>query len=190
MMDKEIELPSYTAMLQRVLDRIDNLPGTLVDTACGTGHVLELYHDQFDNRRQLLGIDLSPHMVELANRRLQAKGKAEVGNMCKLDGIPPESAAAVLNIYALHHLAADAAGSAVKEWARILKPAGMLSIVTWEGTGTIDYGDASDIIALRHSPQSLQDWCSSAGLDVLQCETEPVEGFPMDAVFLEAVKPL
>ena len=42
MMDAEIDLPVYAHILGRLRDRVANMPGTLVDTACGSGHMLSL----------------------------------------------------------------------------------------------------------------------------------------------------
>ena len=61
-MDKEIDLPVYSDLLGRLQERIANVPGTLIDTACGSGHMMSMYHERYDQQRLLLGIDLSPRM--------------------------------------------------------------------------------------------------------------------------------
>ncbi|HPE70374.1 MAG TPA: hypothetical protein PLF96_13710, partial [Thermotogota bacterium] len=42
MMEGEIGLPVYSEILGRLKDRIEPIPGVLLDTACGSGHMLTL----------------------------------------------------------------------------------------------------------------------------------------------------
>lgn len=188
MMDQEITLPVYADTLGRLRDRIAHLPGTVVDTACGPGHMLSLLHNQFDPNRPLLGIDLAPRMVAIAGKRLDPGGQAMVGDMSDLPALDAGSAAAVINFFALHHLDPAGAKKALREWHRILCPGGQLLVAVWEGCGAIDYGDASDIVALRYTSFELNTWAMEAGFTVLKCSVEPVEDFPMDAVYLECTK--
>lgn len=51
--------------------------------------------------------------------------------------------------FALHHLDDEGVQVAFGEWHRILGPGGQVVVATWEGNGVIDYGDESDIVALR-----------------------------------------
>ena len=95
----------------------------------------------------------------------------------------------MLNYFALHHVDAAAAAGAVREWARILRSGGPLALATWEGEGAIDYGDQSDVVALRYSEVEVRGWVEAAGLTVDRCEVTPVEGMPMNGIYLEATKP-
>ena len=47
MMDKEINLPVYKDMLRRLHENIANTPGALLDIACGSGHMLNMYRSLF-----------------------------------------------------------------------------------------------------------------------------------------------
>jgi len=188
MMDSEIDLPIYTDTLARLHTSIENISGILVDTACGSGHMLALYHEQFDHGRPLLGIDLSPHMVALARKNLGESAQIETGDMRELSAIDSGSAAAVINFFALHHIDSEAVRLALHEWNRILQPGGQLLIATWEGDGTIDYGDESAIVALRYRSDELASLVQEAGFMVARCVVESVEGFPMDAIYLNGVK--
>lgn len=64
MMDQEIEDPWYALTLSQLAGEIADLSGPVVDTSCGSGHVLSLYKSRFDPERALVGIDLSPRMVD------------------------------------------------------------------------------------------------------------------------------
>lgn len=188
MMDAEIELPVYADILSRLATRLSGFEGALVDTACGSGHMLERYRGHYDPERELLGIDLSPKMVAIAAKRLGADGRVIEGDMCRLAGIADGSAAALLNFFALHHVDPELAREALREWHRVLVPRGQLVIATWEGAGAIDYGEFSDLVALRYDRDALSAWVAEAGFEITRCEVEPVEGYPMDGIYLEATK--
>jgi len=188
MMDAEIDLPVYADVLGRLRERISNTPGPIVDSACGSGHMLALYHSHFDQRRSLLGVDLSPPMASIAQSKLGSSAQVAVGDMRDLSAIASNSASAVLNFFALHHLDPKGVVVALREWFRLLAPGGHLVVATWEGSGAIDYGDQSDIVAVRYGSSDLAGWAKQAGFSVLRCAVEPVEDFAMDAVYLEAVK--
>jgi len=188
MMDAEIDLPVYADVLGRLRDRIATTPGPVLDTACGSGHMLSMYHQRFDQTHPLLGVDLSPRMVSIAAEKLGPKAQVTVGDMRDLAPVGSGSSSAVLNFFALHHLDVEGAKLAFREWHRVLTPGGQLVVATWEGRGAIDYGDASDIVALRYSSDELAAWGQEAGFSITRCVVEPVEDFPMDAVYLEGVK--
>lgn len=188
MMDSEIDLPVYLDVLGRLSTRLKDVEGSLIDTACGSGHMLSMYSDRFDHSRQLLGVDLSPRMVEIAAKKMGPRGRVVVGDMRKLAEVESGEAAAVLNFFALHHLDAAAAQDAVREWYRVLRSSGQLVVATWEGAGPVDYGEESDIVAFRYGRQELSAWVESAGFEITRCEVEPVEEIPMDAIYLEGVK--
>ncbi len=188
MMDKEIDLPVYSDILARLQERIANVPGTLIDTACGSGHMMSMYYERYDQRRPLMGIDLSPRMVSIAGKKLGSNGQVVVGDMRDLSTVEPNFAVALLNFFAVHHLDPVGVRTALKEWHRVLRPGGQLVIAAWEGVGTIDYGDESEIVALRYLSDELSTWTQETGFNILRCVVEPVEGFPMDAIYLEGAK--
>lgn len=185
MMDSEIELPIYSQALGRLHERIEGLPGSIIDTACGSGHMLAMYHQKYDAERALVGVDLSPSMVAIADDRLRPFGRAEVGDMTDLVGLESGSAAGLVNFFALHHVDGDGVQKAFNDWFRILAAGGQMLVGAWEGEGVIDYGDESDIVAFRYKSDELGAWAQAAGFEVLRCVSEPVEDFPMDAVYLE-----
>ena len=188
MMDKEIELPMYKDVLGRLQKDIANTPGVLLDTACGSGHMLAMFRSYYDTQRSQIGIDISPRMVAIAQMRLGKEGSVMVGDMRSLPGIDSSSVAAVINFFAFHHLNADGIRKSMLEWNRVLVPGGRLLVAAWEGSGTIDYGQESDIIALRYMRNELTEIAEKSRLIVTRCTVEPVEDFPMDAIYLECVK--
>ena len=188
MMDSEIHLPIYREVLGRLQEGIANTPGTLLDTACGSGHMLELFRSQYDPGRSLMGIDLSPRMVTISQKRLGKEATIMVGDMRSLPDIPSASVAALINFFAIHHLDLEGIRQAMCDWYRVLVPQGRLLVSAWEGSGLIDYGEESDIIAFRYTREELTGLSEKAGFLISRCSVEPVEDFPMDAVYLECVK--
>jgi len=188
MMDSEISLPIYADTLGRLAERIANLSGAVLDTSCGSGHMLSKYGEAYDPDRALLGIDLSPRMVTVANARLNPQSRARVGDMRQLDGIEPDSVAALLSFFALHHVGPADAIAAFREWHRVLESGGQLVVAAWEGSGPIDYGEHSDVVALRYTESEVKRWAEACGFVVNRSVVEPVGGFPMDAIYLEATR--
>ncbi len=188
MMDAEIDLPVYADILGRLAGRIGALAGPVVDTSCGSGHMLARYRERYDAQRALLGIDLSPRMAAIAGDKLGVDVQILVGDMRDLGEIESGTAAAVLSFFALHHIGPEEVLAALGEWHRVLRPQGQLVMAAWEGEGAIDYGDVSDVVALRYTRDEIVVWTQEAGFVVDRCVVEPVEEIPMDAVYLEGTK--
>lgn len=188
MMDAEMEHPVYADILERLRDRIANTPGAVVDTACGSGHMLSMFHERYDQKHELLGMDLSPRMVSIAAKRLGPNARVVVGDMRDLSTVGSGTGSAALNFFALQHLDPEGVKSAFREWYRLLAPGGQLVVGAWEGSGAIDYGDESDIVAFRYESNELVTWAEEAGFSITRCVVEPEEEYPMDAMYLEGFK--
>ena len=70
MMDTEIDLPMYGTALSALAERIGDLDGAILDSSCGSGHMLARL-SCYAPGRTLLGVDLSPRMVAM---RLPCRG--------------------------------------------------------------------------------------------------------------------
>ncbi|RKZ53611.1 MAG: hypothetical protein DRR16_10565 [Candidatus Parabeggiatoa sp. nov. 3] len=188
MMDIEIKLPIYSDTLSRLANRINSLSGSLVDTSCGTGHMLDFYHSNYDASRSLIGIDLSKHMVDIASKKLGNNAIILVGDMCDMSLISPCSSAAIISFFAIHHIDPTNVVKAFKEWNRSLCAEGQLVIAAWEGSGFIDYGEDSNIVASKYTQNKLTSWVSDTGFVVDECKVELIEEMSMNAIYLEATK--
>ena len=131
MMDKEIDLPIYGDLLGRLQENIANTSGAVLDTACGTGHMLAMFWSQYDSSRSLIGIDISPRMVAISKKRLGKEASIMVGDMRTLSGINSSSVAAILNFFAIHHLDIDGIHASMIEWKRVLVQKGRLLLAAW-----------------------------------------------------------
>jgi ubiquinone/menaquinone biosynthesis C-methylase UbiE len=160
----------------------------LLDTACGSGHMLALYQSQFDPNRSLIGVDISPKMIAISKKQLDHNAMLVVGDMRSLPFIDSDTIAAVINFFAIHHLDIDGVRTSLREWNRVLVRKGRLLIAAWEGRGTIDYGEESEIVALRYTNNELIEIAEATGFIVNRSTVEPVEDFPMKAIYLECTK--
>jgi ubiquinone/menaquinone biosynthesis C-methylase UbiE len=186
MMGEEIKLPMYDRVLSHLASQIEGIEGFILDTSCGSGHMLEELGTRYAPNRERVGIDLSPEMVGLAARRLGDTVSVSQGDMRKLDAIADDSCAAVLSFFALHHVDLDTVEACFIEWYRVLKPGGCLLVVTWEGEGQVDYGDQTDVVAYRYKANQLAD-----RLGEYQSQSSQIERFEemeMDAIIIEATK--
>lgn len=187
-MDAEIDLPVYSDILSRLAERTADISGALIDTSCGPGHMLSRYHERYDPDRKLVGVDISPQMVAIASTSLGPAADVRLGDMRDLDWIQTESVAAGLSFFAIHHIEPEEIAVAFQEWARVMCPGGQFVVAAWEGTGLIDYGEESDILAIRYTAKEVTSWVDAAGFAVNRCVVEPVVGMPMDALYLEATR--
>lgn len=186
MMNSEIQSPIYSETLLRLNGKLAQISGPLVDISCGSGHMLSLYAEKFDDNRDLIGIDLTPRMVELANDRLGSAGEARVGDMRCVSSMTDSTVAALLNFFAIHHLTKMELGAAVGEWHRLLKSGGQLVMAAWEGVGEIDYGEESDLIAYKYTENELKKLLRKNGFSVDRCVVETIEEMSMEAVYIDA----
>ncbi len=121
--------------------------GTAVDLGCGTGSVLMRMHPHV---RELIGVDGSPRMLELARRRFAPAGtdpgdipaSLRIGELEHLPLRDGEADFACINLV-LHHLSDPLA--ALREIRRILRRGGRLFVSDFDKHGNElmrrEYGD-------------------------------------------------
>ncbi|MBT3437180.1 MAG: hypothetical protein HOH02_04785 [Oceanospirillaceae bacterium] len=49
-------------------DEVSSSYNAMMDTSCGSGYMLAMYHEQFDQTRSLIGVDLSPEMAAITGQ--------------------------------------------------------------------------------------------------------------------------
>ena len=189
MMDQEIQLPIYREVLGNLAERLVGVNGSIVDSSCGTGHMLDrIRHDFAPVGRQLIGVDLSARMVEIARQRLGDSATVFEGDMAAMYRLPDAASACVISFFAIHHVDLDGLQRCLTEWNRVLASGGHLVLAAWEGVGAIDYGGSSDIVARRYQEDEMVDAANLAGFRIEAHFIRPVDGFDMDAVHLFATK--
>ena len=162
------------AVLADLPANCDKERGVAVDLGCGTGAMLE---SLLGRCREIIGVDGSPNMLELARRRLSKLPGADgvslrIGDLEHLPLRDAEADFACINLV-LHHLSQPA--KVVKEIFRILKPGGRLFLSDFDRhnleTMRAAYGDRW----LGFPRESLADMLENAGLRVLNCQSHEVK---------------
>lgn len=103
--------------------------GVVADLGCGPGHVAGWLAG---HGAEVVGIDLSPRMVELA-RREHPKAEFRTGDLLDLPARDGEFAAAVA-LYSVIHLEPGELAPAFAEMRRVLRPGGFLLVSFHLGT--------------------------------------------------------
>lgn len=106
--------------------------GIVGDLGCGPGHVARYLRDQ---GVRMLGIDLSPEMVRWASQ-LNPGIEFQVGDLRALD-LADESLAGIVAFYSVIHLEPSELESTLREFRRVLAPAGVLLLSFHIGDDTL-----------------------------------------------------
>ncbi len=122
----DFRLPDAVAEIVRRHKTENGRPcDTGVDLGCGTGEVLELLRH---NCSEVIGVDGSPRMLELARRRFGEDSAGVSLRIGELDHLPlrdGEADFACINLV-LHHLSRPQ--DALREIARVVRPDGLLLV--------------------------------------------------------------
>lgn len=154
--------PWERAFLDRFARRVQGL-GPVCDIGCGPGHVIHYLHQQ---GVQGLGIDLSPRMVELA-RELSPDIEFRQGDMTAL-AVEDETWGGIIAWYSLIHIPREDIAEVLREFWRVLRPGGLLSLAFHRGQ------------EIRH----LDEWWGKAvSLDFRFFETAEMEAAVRNAGF-------
>lgn len=144
--------------------------GPVVDVGCGPGHIGAFVKA---DGRWVAGLDRSPGMAELAGRRLDAAGVADMRDL------PLASAriGALVAFYSLIHLPRMDVVAVLREFHRVLRPGGRVLLSVHEGEGRIELDEFLDepvpFIATLFTLDEVVTGCTDAGLLVTLAERRP-----------------
>lgn len=150
--------------------------GLIADLGCGPGHVARYLRDQ---GIEVIGIDLSPEMIRVANRRNPGI-EFRVGDMNHLN-MPDGALAGAVAFYSIVHLSASELVSVLQEIRRVVVPGGMVIVAFHIGDQVLH---VDDLFGARvsldfhfHEPSKVIEACLTAQLAVIEhIEREPYEG--------------
>ena len=123
--------PFDCQLLDRFAARVQKV-GPACDLGCGPGHVTRYLHER---GVQVIGVDLSPVMVELA-RRLNPGVEFRQGNMLSLD-IDEGAWGGIAAFYSIIHIPRTDVFAALAEMNRVLRPGGLLLLSFHVGDETV-----------------------------------------------------
>jgi ArsR family transcriptional regulator len=146
-------------------------PGMIAaDLGCGPG---ELVARLAETARQVIGVDGSPRMLELAAARLADRPNVSL-RLGELEHLPlreGEAQAVTLSLV-LHHV--NDPQAALAEARRVLAPGGVLLVAEFDRHGNeamrVKYGDAR----LGVDQKTLYDWLQTAGFAPRRMDAYPV----------------
>jgi SAM-dependent methyltransferase len=182
--------PLDREILDRFAANVQGL-GPVCDMGCGPGHVSRYLHDQGVN---VLGIDLSPRMVELA-WQLNPGIEFRQGNMLALD-VEDETWGGIVAFYALIHIPRDQVVRALQELRRVLRPNGNLLVSFHLGPEDIHldewWGKKVSVDFIFFQREEMAGFVQSAGFEITDViERPPYDGveYPSRRVYIFAHKP-
>lgn len=140
--------------------------GPVADVGCGPGQITA---DLRQRRVEAFGIDLSPAMIDVAQRDYPGL-RFEVGSMTDLQ-LTDSSLAGLVAWYSLIHIPDDEIGSVFAQFQRVLRPDGLLllgfhvgdtSLLKTQGYG----GHPMKVYVHRRQPAKVAMWLEDAGFSV------------------------
>ena len=143
----------------------------ILDVGCGTGTHLDLYRRYECN---LYGLDMSPSMLEVAQKRLGDAAKLDFGNAASM---PYENNQfdLIITMLSLHEMSPETRSAAIEEMKRVLKDGGHILLVDFN-TGPIQplQGWISKVIILfselaagREHFRNYRHFIKNGGLSIL-----------------------
>ena len=145
--------------LDRALLRVfaETVKGAILDVGCGPGHVTH-YLAGFD--ADVEGIDLSPQMIEEAQRRFK-----ESFHVADMFDLPYKQLGGIVAFYAIVHT--RELDRLIAAWHRALAPGGKVLIAFHAGAQTVHvdelFGVATSLDFMFHEPASVIAALTNAG---------------------------
>jgi len=146
--------------------------GIVVDVGCGTGFLTQRFATQTQGRGKVIGVDLSPSMLQMSKdnlSRLGLLGSAEfrVGDAEKIP-IEDNFADAVVGNMILHHCPRPK--KAISEMLRITKPGGRLAFADLEKHNERWLRSEMSDRWLGFELAKVEKWLKDAGLEDVKVE--------------------
>ncbi len=97
----------------------------VLDVGCGTGTNLMFYQEA---GCKVFGIDLSPSMVEVAQKKLGGRAEIRQGEASKM-AYPDDLFDLVIGFLTLHEMPSQIRPAVISEMARVIKPGGRILLI-------------------------------------------------------------
>jgi SAM-dependent methyltransferase len=130
----------FAPVVARVMAYATLMPGQqILDLGTGTGAVAERAAQLVGPSGHVVGVDISPEMLALAQRRVAARGLTNVGlREGRAEAVPAEDGAFDVVLASLSFMYAIGRAAAARELARVLRPQGRLVAAVWAGPEVCD----------------------------------------------------
>lgn len=127
-LDELRDKPLDTELLE---DFARSVEDPVAEIGCGPGQIGAFVRSR---GRRVVGLDLSPHMAQRAQVRLDGACVADMRSL----PLASDSVGGVLAFYAVIHLRRPALGAALREFSRVLRPGGHVLFSAHEGTDDVE----------------------------------------------------
>jgi SAM-dependent methyltransferase len=157
--------PFDREILDRFVERVRGR-GPVCDMGCGPGEVACYLHAH--GVGDVLGIDISPEMVEQA-RKLNSGVPFHQGDMLNLDA-EDNSWGGIAAFYSIIHIPREQVVDALQEMKRVLKPAGLLLLTFHIGQETLHvdewWGNEVAVDFYYFEIDEMKGYLESAGFEI------------------------
>jgi len=143
----------------------------IADLGCGTGEMLAGLLDR--GKKTLIGVDVSPEMLEQARLRLPESPSLElrIGELEHLPMREREADAALMSMV-LYHVSEPE--KAIREVYRVLNPGGLFLLVDFLKHNQEEIKDIIGGVWLGFTPQQISGWMDRTGFNLKHIESYPV----------------
>ena len=143
----------------------------IADLGCGTGEMLAGLLDK--GKKSLIGVDVSPEMLEQARLRLPESPNLEL-RIGELEHLPmrEQEADAALMSMVLYHVSEPV--KAIQEVQRVLKPGGVFLLVDFLKHNQEQIRDIIGGVWLGFTRQQISGWLERTGFNLKHIESYPV----------------
>ncbi len=183
--------PFDRKMLDWLAEKVGDL-GIICDMGCGPGQIARYLCDQ---GAQVCGCDLSPAMVEQA-QRLHPDISFYCGDMLALPRVADNSYGGVAAFYSIIHVPRPTVVQALQELKRVLRPQGVLLLAFHLGQEIIHraewWGKDVSLDFIFFEREEMTGYLRQAGFElqeVIEREPYPEVEYPSRRAYLFARKP-
>ena len=165
--------PNETWVRQGLIDRIKGTPRRILDLGCGTGSTTLMLKQAFP-QAQVIGLDLSPYMLVMAEHKAKTAGLTiqwRHGN-AEETGFPDASFDLVTASLLFHETPPAAAKSILREGFRLLMPGGELLILDGNQKTLRQVDWLTEVFEepyiKDYATQSVEAWMGAVGFEAVQ----------------------
>ena len=156
--------PFDRMLLDQFAERVRDL-GRVADIGCGPGHVARYLRDR---GVAVVGIDLSPRMIECA-RKLHPAVEFQQADMEALS-VPGETWAGIVAFYSLIHVPRERVVATLREFRRVLRPRGLLLLAFHVGAEVVHldewWGHRVSVDFVFFRSDEVKSYLTAAGFEV------------------------
>ncbi len=167
--------PNETWVRQSLIDRIQGQPRRILDLGCGTGAMALMLKSKFP-AAEVIGLDLSPYMLVVAEHRAQALGQAVIWRhgLAEATGLPAERFDLITIGLLFHETPPAIAQAILQEAYRLLRTGGEILILDGNQKVLRQSGWLTNIFEepyiQDYAQGSLEAWMGAAGFGAVQSQ--------------------